>query len=604
VALDDRLTKELERAARPADPSGVFEELIRRRERRAIHRRLSVGLVAIGVLAVSVGSVVVLSRTLTGETPERRRPGEPGLPTASNGAIVFTRADERGQHLYLVEPDGSAVRQLTHGDVFDEAPDWSPDGTRLAFVRWDGAASRVSLMVMDVSTGETRAIAGGPCAQPDWSPDGTAIAFSSRVDGNGVIATVSPTGGEPRVVADDGFASAEDPDWSPDRAEIVFEATRSDAPSSWDIYGVAPDGSGLRNITETPAPDESEVWPRWSPDGTSILVARGPGVMTGDDVHLYFLITPDGRTIRQVNDGSSFDQEPNWSPDGRYLVFDSDRSGATEVWTLDLESGELSQVTNGGGAEPAWQPIEAEGTSSPSPEPTRTAEDLEDIGSGLALCDVTSVSGIFLQAYADGQTAYVGMVPRSDGSCPDVGAEVEGVAAVDLTGDGVADVASESFTCDGWCNAYAAPDVDGDGGDELLVQNVAFSIAGVKLFDFVPDEDAPALVPVTVAPPGDTPFGYQGFEAGTEPQLWIGGDAFLGDAIRCEERENGRVLVSTKGELRPPDSVDSTWYVTETSFGLERGELHVLDVREFQSDADFGEVFVTTGCGADLQLEH
>jgi hypothetical protein len=147
---------------------------------------------------------------------------------------------------------------------------------------------------------------------------------------------------------------------------------------------------------------------------------------------------------------------------------------------------------------------------------------------------------------------------------------------------------------------FAAPDIDGDGNDELLVQNIQFSIVGLKLFEVVPNEDEPALVAVTVAPPGDAPFGFQGFEAGEEPQFWIGGDAFVADAIRCEPREGDRVFISTTGESRPHDSPDARFFATETTFILENGVLRVLDVREYETSLDDPSPFVTTGCGADL----
>jgi hypothetical protein len=147
---------------------------------------------------------------------------------------------------------------------------------------------------------------------------------------------------------------------------------------------------------------------------------------------------------------------------------------------------------------------------------------------------------------------------------------------------------------------FAAPDIDGDGNDELLVQNVQFTIVGLKLFEVVPNEDEPALVAVTVAQPGDAPFGYEAFEGGEEPQFWIGGDAFVADALRCEAGEGGRLFISTTGESRPHDSIDARWFATETTFDLESGELRVIDVREYETSLDDRSPFVTTGCGANL----
>ena len=62
MALDERLRRELERAARPADPSGIYEELIRRRERRRIARRVEAGALALVVFAATIGSFFALTR--------------------------------------------------------------------------------------------------------------------------------------------------------------------------------------------------------------------------------------------------------------------------------------------------------------------------------------------------------------------------------------------------------------------------------------------------------------------------------------------------------------------------------------------------------------
>ena len=65
--FDDRLTKDLDRAARPVDPAGAFEEIDRRRGRRAVLRRAQMALLATVVLAGSLGGVLVLNRAFRGE---------------------------------------------------------------------------------------------------------------------------------------------------------------------------------------------------------------------------------------------------------------------------------------------------------------------------------------------------------------------------------------------------------------------------------------------------------------------------------------------------------------------------------------------------------
>jgi hypothetical protein len=216
--------------------------------------------------------------------------------------------------------------------------------------------------------------------------------------------------------------------------------------------------------------------------------------------------------------------------------------------------------------------------SVPTPSPTPTASPTrvgKDIGLGFPVCNVTSVRGEFAPGVVG--KAY-GATKAGDTACPDLGDGMQ-VLAVDVTGDGLADTSYGPLECEQWCTAYATPDVDGDGTDELLVQNVEFSIVGLKLFEVQLGDGGAALGPVTVAPPGSS---REGFEPGAEPQLWLGGDAFDLDTLRCEDSSDGRVLVYTTATQDPPDTFDSVWRATATTFSLNDDfTVSIVDVREF-----------------------
>jgi hypothetical protein len=184
----------------------------------------------------------------------------------------------------------------------------------------------------------------------------------------------------------------------------------------------------------------------------------------------------------------------------------------------------------------------------PDPSPTDVPPTGEDIGLGFPVCNVTSLAGMFAPG-VDG-TAWVA-TKTGDLACPSLGDGIQ-VVAVDVSGDGVADTSFGPLECDPWCSAFATPDVDGDGTDELLVQNIQFSIAGLRLYD-VGSDPQPTVMPATVASPG-----YPGEELapGAEPQLWIGGDAFDSDSLRCIQDQPpptgpGRVLIQTSATQVP-----------------------------------------------------
>jgi hypothetical protein len=253
----------------------------------------------------------------------------------------------------------------------------------------------------------------------------------------------------------------------------------------------------------------------------------------------------------------------------------------------------------------AWQPS-APGASVPPVQPSPTPSldpGSDDLGLGFSVCNVTSVNGRFTGPDAAG-TAFVATRMGDTGGCPDA-TEAFNVVAVDLSGDGLADLSYGPIECElAQCVAFAAPDVDGDGTDELLVQNVAFSVTGLILFDLVQDEGGPALVLATVEPPGDAAMSSQGFDGSAPPQFWLGGDAFTLDSLRCDGSGEGRLLVSVTAEQVPPDSPDSVWEVHETVFELDAGILRVIETRDFTEPTGGGspDWAEADGCGADLRV--
>lgn len=111
-----------------------------------------------------------------------------------------------GQHkVWLMNADGTNLRQLTKDAGFDSDPTWSPDGSTIAFTRWNVAnpAFGEDLMIVPLATGNPRRIAlAGDQRSPAWSPDGRYIAYSgTAVSGTGTSAlyTIRPDGSGSRL---------------------------------------------------------------------------------------------------------------------------------------------------------------------------------------------------------------------------------------------------------------------------------------------------------------------------------------------------------------------------------------------------------------------
>ena len=107
--------------------------------------------------------------------------------------IAFASSRSGGRQLYVVDADGSNVRQVTDLNNMGGRSTWSPDGTKLAFYR--GPAGDHDIFVINVDgTGLERLTDGGDNLGPSWSPDGNWIAFTSFRDGNNEIYIMRPDG--------------------------------------------------------------------------------------------------------------------------------------------------------------------------------------------------------------------------------------------------------------------------------------------------------------------------------------------------------------------------------------------------------------------------
>jgi Tol biopolymer transport system component len=221
--------------------------------------------------------------------------------------------------VFTMNSDGSSVGQLTFPDTVRDpltnhvkdttsnfSPAWSPDGTKIAFASSRDTASHVShIYVMDPNGTNVIQLtnAAGDDALPAWSPDGTKIAFASDRDGNDEIYVMNANGsGQVNLTNHAGSDLA--PVWSPDGTKIAFH---SDREINYAIWVMNADGSNpvrLTNPTGDPGTGGAEN-PSWSPDGTRILY---------DDNADIWVMNADGSGKIRLNSGSARDILPRWRP--------------------------------------------------------------------------------------------------------------------------------------------------------------------------------------------------------------------------------------------------------------------------------------------------
>lgn len=240
-------------------------------------------------------------------------------PSSEQGRIAFASTRDGDAEIFVMNADGSGVRQITHNEVDDHSPDWAPDGRRIAFVRNVSEGNR-DIYIVDTKTGRERsftAVKGFYETAPAWSPNGRWIAFAienNLQDGGDVVAVRVDRKAFRMISAQDENSTNVDPTWSPDGKELAVVESYEYS----DLY-VAPfccQGYADRQLTNDTL---EEMHPRWSPDGDRILFGR---VVERNLIkHGLYTISPNGGVPTVVFEGPLDARPGSWSPTGDQIVF-------------------------------------------------------------------------------------------------------------------------------------------------------------------------------------------------------------------------------------------------------------------------------------------
>jgi Tol biopolymer transport system component len=317
------------------------------------------GLVAVAVV-ILVGGLLVTPAFSIGGRILALIESTPGLPdlqapvwSPDGRRIAFLSRREGSKQVYVVNADGSGQRLLTRDARYPATPVWSPDGRQIAFEGGPAGPSSVYVVNADGSGQRMLARRGGA---PAWSPDGRTIAFFS----GSKIYLMNADGSEHRPLTKTEPMARRSLAWSPDGRKLAFLREGGCGQGCFYLYVVNSDGSGLRNLTSKlaagghpgagPASD-----PAWSPDGRKLAFVR-LNASLGEPI---YVVQADGSGLRNLTPKPvGTYAAPAWSPDGRKIAFVSDRDGNSEIYVMNADgSGQRSLTRNPAyDADPAWSP--------------------------------------------------------------------------------------------------------------------------------------------------------------------------------------------------------------------------------------------------------
>ncbi len=271
------------------------------------------------------------------------------------GNLLFIRGGPSHEALYKIPTLGGDTRHVL--DDVNEA-DWSPDGARMAFLRThvDGARVTSIVGVVDTNGSNARELGriDGPFAHPRWSPDGATVAIApttgSSSGGKAELVLVDVNNGQIRRVPLYSAFGVSAIAWTGKADEIVYSQAESVA------IGDA-DGSegGAANVFRENVRSGAAQLLFSSQYGCQFLDLAGTDPSGANRMifdtrdarqNLQEIDVAANNATRWLAHGNSTDRQPVYSPDGRLVLFSSNRAGNPDLWTISLKTRAVSHITD------------------------------------------------------------------------------------------------------------------------------------------------------------------------------------------------------------------------------------------------------------------
>jgi Tol biopolymer transport system component/serine/threonine protein kinase len=266
-------------------------------------------------------------------------------PTDQHGGrIAFTCTRGDYNQLCMINRDGTGLAQLTDMAASNYYPTFARDRDTLLFASNRNGAFDLYLLAFNEKQVIRITNNVGDVVSPDYSPDGRTIVFANRVGDNPTaIWMVNSDGLNPRLVYT-GMRDIVATAFSPNGEQVAY-AMSLGIPQEYEIFIMDANGRNHRRISESLQGVGGSI--SWAPDGSHVLVHAG----RFGDKNIFKLDVSNGSTV-QLTDGGN-NAGASYSPDGRYVVFNSLRNGdQADLYIMRTDGNNQVQLTFD--PEPDW----------------------------------------------------------------------------------------------------------------------------------------------------------------------------------------------------------------------------------------------------------
>jgi Tol biopolymer transport system component/DNA-binding winged helix-turn-helix (wHTH) protein len=301
--------------------------------------RDSPGKFSVAVVAALGGPERIIHTGVTNQISQGFKQGSSLSFSPDGKALVFSELDPatRVDSIKLLSLEDFSSRFVTSppSNVVDRFPVWSPDGYTLAYVRSSGPNYVDELYLVSVGTGKTNQLTFdhhrifGP---PTFTRDGREIVFSSNRAGLESLWRVAISGGSPEAIAGSGPGTLY-PALSQQGRYLAYERNE-DEENIWRLVLRDQTHSNSSAKVLIPAGNTDNFLPQFSPDGRKIAFQSNRSGYSE-----IWVCDADGSNLAQLTNAQSLTGSPRWSPDGRYIAFDSRPEQHSEIDVVEFPRG-------------------------------------------------------------------------------------------------------------------------------------------------------------------------------------------------------------------------------------------------------------------------
>ena len=254
--------------------------------------------------------------------------------------IIFYSGRDGNNEIYSMNCDGTVQTNLTNNSHSDTCPSVYSYGNKIAFISDRDGNSEIYTMNIDGSDIKKLTESEEPLDQPSWSSDGEKIAFIKDLGTSTEIWLMNSDGTNQVRITKNPFRD-ERPIFSSDASKLLFMSNKD---GKYKIYVMNSDGTNVNEVnTNRQDTSNHEIFPTWTSD--NLQIAYSENNLKNREAQI-FIYDFDKNTLKELTEKNGRSENPCFSPDNSQIVFQSERNGNFDIYTMNSDGTNVQRLTD------------------------------------------------------------------------------------------------------------------------------------------------------------------------------------------------------------------------------------------------------------------